>query len=294
MKYTYYPGCSAESTSRDQHTSSKAVAEALGIDFIELKGWSCCGSTPAHQTDRVLAASLSAANLQLAQKAGRDVVVNCASCYSRLKTANHEVSSNPGMRQKVGEAMGGEYDGSVNVRHFIEVLIHDLGLGALQEKLKYSLNGLKVAPYYGCLLVRPREIMGFDDPENPTSMDRLITAMGGESIDWPHKVECCGGGLALTRTDLVISLTDSILSMAEAAGAECIAVACPMCQVNLDMRQLDIERNRGKQYNLPILYITQLLALCLGASREKTGLNKLMVPPEKVTRAVISGVSAAT
>ena len=286
MKYAYYPGCASESTAREQHSSSQAVARKLGIDFVEIPNWSCCGATAAHQTNRLLAASLPAANLLIAQEMGLDVVVNCAACYSRLKTANHEVATSLEMRKKVGETLGRDYDGSVKVRHLLEVLLEDLGLETIEQRISHSLNGLKVAPYYGCLLVRPPEVTQFDDPENPTSMDRLVTALGGDSLDWPHKVECCGGGLALTRTDVVVKLTDSIIGMAQAAGADCIAVACPMCQANLDLRQSDINKETGRDYNMPIVYITQLLGLCLGISQSELGLSKLMVAPSTVVDAV--------
>ena len=145
---------------------------------------------------------------------------------------------------------------------------------------------MKVACYYGCLLVRPNEVTKLDDPENPTFLDKLVDAMGGESLDWPHKVECCGGGLSMSRTDVVVSLTDSILEMAQASGAQCIAVACPMCQINLDLRQLDIKKQLGKEYNMPIVYITQLIGLCLGVPQSRLGLDKLMISPSKVIEAV--------
>lgn len=286
MKYAYYPGCSAESTARDLHSSSVAVAKSLGIDLIEPDGWSCCGATAAHQTNRVLAAALPAANLVKAEEMGLDMVVNCAECYSRLKIANHEITSDPQIREKVGEAIGCDYDGSVRVRHFIEVLMEDIGIDAIRDKMTHSLGDLKVACYYGCLLVRPQKITRFDNSENPVIMDRLITLMGGQSLDWPHKVECCGGGLALTRTDVVINLTDPIIGMAKAAGADCIAVACPMCQVNLDMRQSDINHQKGRQYHMPIVYLTQLLGLCLGLSIDVLGLEKLMVSPASVVNSV--------
>jgi heterodisulfide reductase subunit B len=287
MRYAYYPGCSSESSARDQHSSSLAVARALGMDFVEIKGWSCCGSTPGHQTDRVLAASLSAANLLLAQDMGFDIVVNCAACYNRLKMANYEVSRHPELRKKVADAMGRDYDGSVKVKHLMEVLLEDYGTNALKAALKYSLNGLKIASYYGCLLVRPHEVTLFDDPENPRSLDTLVKIMGGESLDWPCKVECCGNSLSLTtRSNLVVGFSDSIIGMARAAGAECITVACPLCQVNLDLRQADIRKMTGKQYDMPILYITQLMGLCLGVSREELGLEKLVVSPSWVVKKI--------
>lgn len=287
MKYAYYPGCSSESSARDQHASSMAVAKALGIDFVEIEGWSCCGATPGHQTDRVLAAALSAANLIIARDMGLDVVVNCAACYNRLKMANYEVLNHPDMHSKIADAIGREYDGTVNVKHLMEVLLEDYDAEALGNAFTHSLSGLKVASYYGCLLVRPHEVTNFDDPENPKSLDNLVTAMGGESLDWPSKVECCGNSLSLTtRSDLVVGLSDSIIGMARAAGADCIAVACPLCQVNLDLRQMDIKKQTGRQYDMPILYITQLLGLCLGIPAAKLGLNKLVVSPSKIIRSV--------
>ena len=286
MRYAYYPGCSAASTARDLHASSIAVAHKLGIELIEPDGWSCCGATPAHQTNRILAASLPAFNLILAKEMGLDMVVNCAECFSRLKMTNYEVLNQPAIRQQIGAAVGCDYDGSVNVRHFLEVLLEDVGIASLQDKFTHTLSGLKVACYYGCLLVRPQEITQFDNPENPVCMDRLINVMGGESLDWPHKVECCGAGLALTRPDVVVNLADAIIGIAKDAGANCIAVACPMCQANLDLRQSDINTEKGRHYAMPIVYITQLLGLCFGISLEELGLRKLMVSPSRVVHAV--------
>ncbi|MFZ5572495.1 MAG: CoB--CoM heterodisulfide reductase iron-sulfur subunit B family protein [Thermodesulfobacteriota bacterium] len=287
MRYAYYPGCSAESSARDLHASSLAVTRKLGIELKEIPGWSCCGATPAHQTDRILAASLPAANLAKARDMGLDIVVNCAACYNRLKMANHEIRNHSDMRKKVGKALGRDYDGSVKVRHLMEVLLEDVGLPELAGALPHSLGGLKVASYYGCLLVRPHEVTRFDDPENPQAMDRLVTAMGGESLDWPAKVDCCGNSLSLTtQSNLVVDFSDKIIQMAKAAGAECIATACPLCQVNLDLRQSDIQKQTGRKYNLPVFYITQLLGLCLGLSRAELGLNKLVVSSSRIEKAV--------
>jgi heterodisulfide reductase subunit B len=210
------------------------------------------------------------------------MVVSCAACFNRMKVANHEIAAQPALRQQVGEALQRDYDGSVNVRHFLEVLLDDVGLKAIARAAKRSLHDLKVACYYGCLLVRPPKILKFDDPENPTSLDRLVTTLGGQSLDWPCKVECCGGGLSLSRTDVVVQLTDSILDMAQRSGADCIAVSCPMCQVNLDLRQQDIHQQTGRNYQMPIVYITQLLGLCLGLRPEELGFGKLMVPATAV------------
>ncbi len=281
MKYAYFPGCSAESTARDLYLSTMTVTSGLGIELIEPDGWLCCGSTMAHQVDHDLSVSLAAANLLKVKDMGIDMVVSCASCYSRMKIANHEISTNPKTREVISAALGRDYDGSVKVRHFVEIILEDMGLDAFKKALKHSLRGLKVASYYGCLLVRPPEITGFDDPENPVYMDRLINAMGGVGLDWPHKVECCGGSLTLTRSDLVVKLSEAIIAMAKDSGAQCIAVACPMCQINLDMRQDDILKTTGHRYNMPVLYITQLMGLCLGMSENALGLNKLIISPKE-------------
>jgi len=282
MKYAYYPGCSSHSTARDMHESAIAVARKLGIELVEIEGWSCCGATAAHQTDRVLAASLPAANMLLAKRMGLDTVVTCAACYNRMKVTNHEVSSSPAMRARVADVVGQPYDGSVAVRHLVEVLLEDMGIEKLRKSFTHSLGGLKVAAYYGCLLVRPHDVTHFDDAENPTILDRLVDAMGGQSVDWPGKVDCCGGGLNLTMTEVVVKLSASIIDMAVASGAGCITVACPMCQASLDLRQKDMQKKTGRRYEMPIVYITQLLGLCLGIPPKELGLNRLMVSPASV------------
>ena len=286
MKYGYFPGCSADSTARDMHASTVAVAKALGIELVEPKGWTCCGATAGHQTDRFLSVALPAASLAKVKDDGLDMVVSCAACYNRMKVANHEIQKDDDMRRAVADALGRDYDGSVRVRHFVEVLLEDIGVEKVTGLAKHSLGGLKVACYYGCLLVRPNEVTKFDDPENPTSLDRLVNALGGEGLEWPHKVECCGGGLSMSRTDVVVGLGDAILSMAKASGAECITVGCPMCQINLDLRQLDIRKQMGKSHDLPIIYITQLLGLCLGVSAKTLGLEKLMIPAGDIVKTI--------
>ena len=286
LKYAYYPGCSAESTARDQYMSVVEVARALDIELIEPKGWTCCGSTPAHHTSHLLSIALPSANLLMAQKMDLDMAVFCAACYHRMKVANHEIQTNSKIREQVSAALGEEYDGSVRVLHFVELLTKVMGTQNLKKHFSHSLNGLKVASYYGCLLVRPGEVTGFDDPENPTLIDDLVESMGGKSIDWPYKTECCGGGFAISRTDIVIELSRPILDMARASGADCISVACPMCQINLDMRQSDINKMNKTNFEMPIVYISQLLGLCLGISPRKLGMNKCTISAKPVMAAV--------
>ncbi len=282
MKYAYYPGCSLHSTAREYDISTRAISQALGIELEEIPGWSCCGATSAHMTSGLLSLALPARNLLLAQELGLDTLVCCAACYSRFKAANKAMSSNEDSRAQVNEIVGSPYNGEVRVRHFLDVLVTEYGLDALREKMSRQLTGLRVAAYYGCLLVRPPEVVEFDDPENPTSMDELTTALGAEAVDWPYKTECCGGSLALTRTDVVLKLSRDILQMAADEGAECIVVACPLCQSNLDLRQAQINKRYETEFVLPILYFTQLVGLGLGMGARELGLNKLTVSPQKL------------
>jgi heterodisulfide reductase subunit B len=277
MSYVFYPGCSLEGTARDFGLSTVAVARALGIDLPELPDWTCCGSTAAHQSDPLLALALPAKNL--ASAAGRTVAVCCAACYSRLKTANHEIARDAATRRRVAEAIGRDYDGRTPVAHLLEILVRDVGLKPIAGRVKRPLKDLRVVCYYGCLLSRPPEVTKFDDPENPTLMDRLMEAAGATAVDWPHKTECCGASYSITDVDTVLALSREILAMARAAGADAIVTACPLCQLNLDLRQKDIEAKFGEAFNLPVFYFTQVLGLALGLAPRELGLGSLVVDP---------------
>lgn len=280
MSYAFYPGCSLEGTAQDFHTSTLAVAARVGLDLPELEDWICCGSSAAHNNEPLLADALPAYNLRAAGE--RTVAVACAACYSRLKTANYHISRERAVRAKVARVLGGEYDGKTPVRHILEILGRDL-LSEVEAAVRRPLSGLKVACYYGCLLPRPPEVTQFDDdPENPMLMDRLLETAGATAVDWPHKTECCGASFSITDSSIVLDLSSRILAMAQAAGVDCIATACPLCQLNLDMRQKDIETAYGRRYDLPIFYFTQLLGLAMGCSAEELSLDSLIVDPQKL------------
>ncbi|HEY3323228.1 MAG TPA: CoB--CoM heterodisulfide reductase iron-sulfur subunit B family protein [Planctomycetota bacterium] len=277
MSYAFYPGCSLEGTARDFHQSTMAVARKLRIDLPEIPDWICCGSTAAHSSDPMLALALPAKNLAAA--GGKTVAVCCASCYSRLKTANHEIARDAAIRKKVAEISGVDYDGRTPVAHLLEILARDIGLKAIASAVRKPLKGLKVVCYYGCLLSRPPEVTSFDSAENPTLMDKVMEAAGATPIDWPHKTECCGASCSITNTEIVMSLAKEILTMAKAAKADCIVTACPLCQLNLDMRQKDINAKFGQQFDLPVFYFTQLLGLAFGVEPKELGLGSLVVDP---------------
>jgi len=284
LSYTFYPGCSLDSTARDFRESMEAVCDALGVELAELPEWICCGATSAHATSENLALALAVENLARAADSGCDVVVPCAACYNRLQVANLAVRDNPSVRDEMNRITGRHYAGSLNVRHILEVLVHDVGLDAIRDKVKRKLGGVNVACYYGCLLARPREVSIFEDPENPRLMEECLEALGAQPIEWPHKTECCGAAHSLTTPAMSLRLTGDILSMAKEAGADCIAVACPLCQSNLDLRQKDIERQRDQTFNLPVFYFTQLMGLSFGLPERSLGLHRLVVSPTEILK----------
>ncbi len=283
MKYAYFPGCSLHSTAREYDLSTKEVARALGIELVEIPDWICCGATPAHITMQLLSMALPVKNLLKAKAMGSyEVATCCAACFSRLKFANEFMEHDAAGRDKVNKILGEEYKGEVRVRHFLDILINAYGLKNLSERVVNKLSGLKVACYYGCLLVRPPEITGFDDLEEPHLMDDLIKTIGGEPVAWPYKTECCGASFSLTRTDIVLKLSNDILQMACDEGAQAIVVACPLCHSNLDLRQAAINKKYKKNFQVPVFYFTQLVGLSLGIDARKLGFNKHIVNPVKL------------
>jgi heterodisulfide reductase subunit B2 len=291
MKFAYFPGCSLESTAWDFNRSTQAVCRALGIELQEIPDWACCGSTPAHSSNASLAVALPAMTLQNAQKMGHPVLTACASCYGRLRTANHEIRTSPDEQARVERITKKPYDGSVEVLHVLDVLVNRYGADAIRAKVQRPLEGVRVASYYGCLLTRPPETVAFDDPEHPTCMDKLVAAVGAQPVEWPLKTECCGAGLSITRADIVNRLGHRLVSMAQRAGADCMVVACPLCQTNLDLRQLDAAHAHGELPPMPVLYITQFIGLALGLSVVELGLNALTVSADPLLDKL--GVAAA-
>ncbi len=282
MKYGYFPGCSLGSFGYDYHLSLKYVAKALGIDLVEVKDWVCCGASSAHATSHLLSIALPVLNLSHAEKDGLDkLIAPCAACLSRFKAANAELEHDTDLKRKIWEVFDHEYRGDVKVYHPLEVFV-EMGVEKIRQRIRKKLTGLKVACYYGCLLTRPAKLARFEDAEDPQSMDTLVRALGAETVDWSFKTECCGAAMTLTRSDMVLKLSNDILRTAKEVGAGAIAVACPLCQANLDGRQRQIEETYSTRYGIPILYFTQLMGLAFGALPQEVGIQKLITSPQQV------------
>lgn len=279
MRLAYYPGCSLESTGLEYNLSAKLVAKHLNVQLWEIPEWNCCGASAAHSTDHLLALALPARNLALAEKEGLDVAVPCAACFSRLKATEKAVREDASTRETISEIIEMDYQGKNSVRPLVDVLVNGVGEKALTEKVIKPLSGLKVAAYYGCLLVRPPELTQFDDPEDPPTMENLVTWLGGEPVEWPFKVECCGAGHSTTKPEAGLPMIKSILEDAKDKGADCIICACPLCFLNLDMRQAQLEKRYHTNYQIPVFYFTQLMGLAMGYAPKELGLNKHFVDP---------------
>lgn len=278
MKASYYPGCSLEGTAKSYDHSSHAVCDALGVGLEEIPGWSCCGSSPALKMNKDLSTALAAHNLALAEtQSVEDVVIPCPFCFRRLLSAQTELKSDPALKARIEGAVEAEIQGTPNIHSLLGFVSQRFGADGVKEKVTRPLKGLRVAPYYGCYLVKPHGVTGFDDPENPRSMDGLLTALGADIIDWDFKTECCGAGLAVSKTGTVRELCRRIVNEAAYRKADAIVVACQLCQANLDMRQ-----DGGV---MPVLYFTQLMGLAFGMKAKTLGLSRHLASPMKMLKA---------
>ena len=282
MRFAYYPGCSLSSSGYDYNLSFKYVAKSLGIDLVEVRDWVCCGASSGHATSHLVSIALPALTLAHAEQDGFEkLIAPCLACLARCKAVNFELERHPELREKIHEVLDYKYQGKVSVYHPLEVFL-EIGMEKMKEKVRKNLSGLKVASYYGCVLTRPPQVTQFDNVENPQSMDSIIGTLGATPIDWSFKTECCGVSMTLTYSDIVLKLTNNLLHEAKEAGANVIAVCCPLCQANLDGRQHQIEEKYKTRYRLPILYITQLMGLAFGARPKELGLQKLITSPQEV------------
>ena len=278
MQVTYYPGCSLEGTAIDYAASIGAVAGLLDLTLTELEDWNCCGATAAHSVSHQLSFALPARNLALAEIAGRDVVVPCALCFNRLKAADKA------LKGPAGEQLDIAYQGDLKIWDLLDYLTQEPWLAALAQKVVRPLTGLRAVGYYGCLAARPPAVTDKADCENPRNMERLLTVLGAEPLDWSFKTDCCGAGLALPRPDLIDTLVERLYERALQAGAECFVVSCQMCQANLDLPQERISKKFGKDYYLPVLYFTELMGLALGHPDVKKWLRGHLTDPVPLLR----------
>lgn len=287
--YALYPGCSLETGGIEYGMSTHAISEVLGIEFREVPDWNCCGASSAHMTDHLLSLALPARVLALAETIPgvEEMVAPCAACHARFAAVEYELSRNEGLKKQVNTLLERPYTGKVKLRSYLDIFAEPKMLSVISSKVKHSLSGLKVACYYGCLFVKPPKRVNYNDnAENPMAMDNIIKALGAEPVPWPYKTECCGASLGMTREDACTRLCNDILTMARDSGADCIAAACPLCQQNLDMRQITVEKKYGTTYRMPVPFFTQLIGLALGLDPKQLGFKRMFVDPTSLLRKV--------
>lgn len=285
VKVAYYPGCSLSGSSRELNASCRAIGGPLGIEWVEVPDWNCCGASSAHSTGHFLAFALPARNLLLAEKTGcEEFTAPCPACYVRSYLAQQNLNDNPEMKLHLENALGRSVEKSnIKIKNLIEIFMNKFN----ESKVRKRLNGLKVVNYYGCALVKPPKTFGFfDDPENPRSMDKIVTTTGAEAIQWPYKTECCSASLCFQNIDATLKATRDILQVAKDSGAQMIIAACTLCQVNLDMRQSQVNRKYRTDFNIPVIYFTQLMGLAMGIPPQDLGFDKLFVDPIPVLKSL--------
>jgi len=266
MDLSYYPGCTLKTKAKNFEDSAIASMAALGVNLVELPRWNCCGTVYSLAEDDLVHHLAAVRTLiRVVEQGNSKVVTLCSFCYNTLKRADLLMKNSEEKRNTLNSFMDEEpdYDGQVEVVHLLQVLRDDLGWGAIAQKVKTPLQNLKVAPYYGCTLLRPREA-AIDDVENPTVLQELLQTLDATVVDFPLATECCGSFQIVSNPDFVTERAHTILDVAIKRGAEAIVVSCPLCSFNLGQRQIELKQKYSDFQGLPIIYFTQLLALALG------------------------------
>jgi heterodisulfide reductase subunit B len=283
MRYAYYPGCSLDATARPYQESVLAVAKLLGTDLVEIEDWNCCGATAYMSVNEVLSFCLSARNLAQARRTGDQVVTACSACFTNLRKTDVYLAESADIKEKVNQALGEagmHYEGGTVIKHFLQVVVEDVGLDRIKALIKHPLQGLRVAPYYGCQIARPYGIE--EDTDNPTMLDRLLETLGATPTYYPMKTMCCGGALMGTNEPVALRLCRNLLLCAQQDHADCIAGTCPLCQMNLDVYQAKINKEYKTDFHIPIVYFTQLMGLAFALESDLLGLQRCIVPATKV------------
>ncbi len=280
MEFALFLGCNIPARLNQYESSARAVLDKVGVALKDIKEFNCCGY-PVRNLDHKAFVFASARNLALAGKENLDVITLCKCCFGSLKKAASLIKEDASLRVEVNKFLEREdlkYDGDIEVKHFLTVLYHDIGIETLKKKIQRSFSALKIATHYGCHALRPSNIVQFDDPVAPTIFDQLVEVTGATSIDWPLKLDCCGAPLLGTNDDLSMSLTEKKLADGKNAGADYLCTACPYCQIQFDIVQEMISSVRGSDRRLPSLVYPQLLGLSLGIQREQLGLEMNQLP----------------
>ncbi|MBO8128325.1 MAG: CoB--CoM heterodisulfide reductase iron-sulfur subunit B family protein [Peptococcaceae bacterium] len=289
MAYSFYPGCSMEATGKAYGVSFEAINKALGLEAKDIPDWNCCGATVvANVIGDFPQQAITARNLALAEKNGAgDILVGCSSCFMNLAWVNERFKTEPEFAQKCNEALsaaGLQYNGTLRVRHLLDVLVNDIGLDEIKARTIKPLEGLKVACYSGCQTVRGVRRPDFDDVERPKVLGQIVEAMGATAVPFTHAARCCGGSQQFTNVNMIYDLTGDVLEAAHQAGADVIVTPCPMCHMNCDAYQKKINQVKGRNYDMPVFFITQLMGVAFDLKVKELGFEHNIVSPQKILK----------
>lgn len=277
-KTAIYPGCSLDATAEGFSLSLNSILKVMDVPLPEIVNWSCCGSSSAYSVDNNVYLGLNAKNLALAENQGfEEILAPCAACYHRLAHANLQLQKDSGLLKKINNEAGLNYKGTIKVRNVLDFLYNSIGPDHIKEYVQKKYPDMNVACYYGCLNTRVPHLDHFDDVEYPLSMENILTSLDIKTIDWAYKTECCGASLFLTKDEMYQKLASKILKDATVRGANCIVVSCPMCQMNLDVKQEEINNKFGINETIPILYISQIIGMAFGLSEKELAIKQNFV-----------------
>ena len=283
--YALFLGCTIPARQPNYELSARKALTKLGIELVDLSNMTCCAPPPIQSIDLKASLATAAYNICLAEEADLNLVTLCSGCFESLAMANTMLKTDDKLKIEINEALaeaGKEFTGSKEVKHFLQVIMEDIGLESLKQEVTRPLMNLKVAPFYGCHALRPSELLKLDDPEKPTILERLIEALGARTVEYRNKLKCCGGLLRGSSDELALELAKEKLSNASKAGADCISTLCPFCFVALDIGQIQIRGKFKEDYNMPIMHYSELLAVALGIEPSELALETHKIKTDKI------------
>lgn len=291
LRFALYPGCAAKGATPELYQSTMAIVGRLGLEVIELAAASCCGAGVVTEAEPDVALALNARTFAQAEGLGLDIMTICGTCQGVMGAANRRLKTEPGLLARINrllEPEGITYRGTVQVKHLLWIVVREIGIRRLSELVKAPLRELRIAPFYGCYMLRPSWDLGFDDPENPTSLEQVIRALGGESVAYTGRTKCCGFPVMLEKEAIAVAMAGANMKEAKEQGAECMVTPCPLCHMSLDIYQERAGQAVKTSLDLPILHLPQLLGLAMGIASQDLGLSRHLVPVDSIVRRIAS------
>src|SRR6058998_516705 len=289
LKYALYPGCAAKGATPELYQSTMAIIGRLGIEVVELTAASCCGAGVVAEADPDVALALNARTFAQAEELGLDVMTICGTCQGVMGAANKRLKTEPGLLERINQVLtrdGITYRGTIQVKHLLWIVVREVGLHRLAEQIRIPMSDFRIAPFYGCYILRPSWDLGFDDPENPTSLEKVIRAVGAEPVDYGGKIKCCGFPIILEKEDIALAMNGTNLKEAKDAGADAMVTPCPLCHMSLDIYQERAARKVETNLNLPVLHLPQMLGLAMGVQAKDLGVERHLVPVDSILHTV--------